>query len=301
MFSEGLPRVGRINWQVFGGRNAITGTVLDFSWIKPPGCSWVFILAIGPGAGGGGGAGSGGANGGGGGGSGAIARLKIAAHFLPDILYGRVAGGTLGGAAGVDSTNTLDTYVSTFPNTVQSNLIIYGAGGSRGSTNGGGGGGGNNAAGSRGPLSGLGIYTSSAGDPGLDAASANNTPGLDVTFGTNGVPISGGAGGGLGTGAGGNVVGSGLVPTISGGVGTTGGAGKNGFQAGLLILPGFKGFPFLFTGGSGGGGHSTGTGGRGGDAGLGSGGGGGGGASGGGGTGGAGGNGGDGLVIIGAW
>ena len=130
-----------------------------------------------------------------------------------------------------------------------------------------------------------------------------NTAGVAVTFGGSGIPLSGGAGGGNGTGAGGAITGAGLVPTIAGGVGTTGGVGNQGFMLGKRILfdsPSYL-FPhLLFTGGSGGGGHGTGQAGAGGDGGYGCGGGGGGGSQAAGGVRGAGGRGGDGLIIIGA-
>ncbi len=67
------------------------GTVYGFyTWQKPKGIEYVYILAISPGAGGGGGASAASGTqkgGGGGGGSGGVVRLSILASLLPDILY----------------------------------------------------------------------------------------------------------------------------------------------------------------------------------------------------------------------
>ena len=116
--------------------------------------------------------------------------------------------------------------------------------------------------------------------------------GESVTFGLNGLPITGGAAGGSVSAtnvdvAGGNVIGAGRIPTLTGGA-AGGGAGKSGYVVTEQTV-------FSALGDSGGGTNGlAGVGGAGGDGAIGSGGGGGGGGV----TGGAGGNGGPGMILI---
>ena len=73
------------------------------TWIKPPGISFVHIIAVGA-AGGGSGAyiyqAGTAARGGSGGGSGAMTSAFLPAYLVPDTLYVTVAKGGLGGTAG---------------------------------------------------------------------------------------------------------------------------------------------------------------------------------------------------------
>ena len=90
-----LPGSGITNWQVFTAQQDATTTRGWEAWLRPPGASWFFILAVSPGGGGGGGQSTAAAarSGGGGGGSGAINRIIIPAIVMPDLLYVRVGNG----------------------------------------------------------------------------------------------------------------------------------------------------------------------------------------------------------------
>ena len=288
MWNDALPRNGITNWSAFYPQP--TGTLTNgwLSWMKPAGVSWVYVFAIGSGGAGGTPANGATTVGGGGGSSGSVTRMLIPASLLPDILYLR---------PGQQATNS---YICIAPNTTAQNIIlIMGAGGSGSATGTGG-----TATGASTSASGIwvnvGLFTSIAGQAGGAGASLLNANGSSVAFGASGLPVTGGAGGGNGTGAGGDVTGAGLMPTVTGGVGTTGGNGQNGFRQGQTFAPGFKLFPLLFGGGSGGGGNLLGTAGNGGNGAWGCGGGGGGSAS-GTGTSGNGGAGGGSLILIGAF
>jgi hypothetical protein len=295
MWNDALPRNGITNWSVF------TRTPDWQSWIKPAGCSWIYVFAIG--AGGSAGRFTNGASTAavGGGGSGSVTRILVPASLLPDILYVRAGAGGVGvTTAGTVGSAGQISYLAIAPNTTAQNLICTFPPGN-GSTGGGTGGTGASAATSAsGIWINVSLFTSIAGQAGANAAQVANAAGSSITFGTSGLPVTGGSGGGNGTGNGGDITGSGLMPTISGGVGTTGGSGNSGFRQGQNYAPGFKLFPLLFSGGTGGGGHTTGTAGNGGNGGYGCGGGGGGSTS-GAGTSGNGGSGGDALILIGAF
>ena len=304
MWNDALPRNGITNWSVFyAAKTNLTDTQ---SWMKPAGCSWIYILSITSGTGGGRPANGATTVGGGGGSSGSIDRMLIPATVLPDIIYVKVgpggAGATTANAGGAAGFRSYITITPDGPTRGQAQNYVY-IGGF------GGGGQGTGAGGSATPAitsaSGIwlniGLFTSIAGQAGAAGAASANANGSNITFGASGVFITGGAGGGNGTGNGGDITGAGLLPTITGGAGTNGANGNNGFRQGQILAPGFKLFPLLFSGGSGGGGHSTGTAGNGGNGSYGCGGGGGGAASGAGGVSGNGGNGGDGLILIGAF
>ena len=299
MWNDALPRNGITNWSVFYAQQNASSAIGWFSWMKPAGCSWIYIFMIG--AGGGGGRPANGAltTAAGGGGSGSVMRSLIPATLLPDIIYIRPGFGGLGstnangnGATGVAS------YISIAPNTTAQNVILFTTAGVFGSAVTTGGAGGNASTGGNFVFGNVGLFTAIAGQTGGAGAAAANTNGSDVTFGASGIPITSGAGGGNGTGSGGGIVGAGFMPSISGG--TSNNAGGNGFRQGQTIAPGFKLFPLLFSGGAGGGGSNLQTAGAGGRGAWGCGGGGGGGAS-GAGTSGNGGNGGDALILIGAF
>jgi len=264
------------------------------TWTKPQGISMVYILAIGAGGGGGLGGNSGGINtiGGGGGGSGGMSRLIIPASIIPEYLNITVG---LGGRGGINTTDRNGlaggTTIVQLPkgSGVAANYVLVALGGG-GGTNGVQTGAAGAAAGLAGSTnmtySTLGIFTSIGGQAG--SAGGNTTNGSNVTFASL-IPISGGAGGGGASTttpfSGGSIVGSGIVPTLSGGI--AGANGQNGFSL-------FR--PFYQTGGSGGGGTvSASGGGAAGNGSIGCGGGGGGAGY------GLGGRGGDGLVIISCW
>lgn len=260
----GFPTPQGANYQEFYGG----GTVRD--WVKPRGASMVRMLLIGAGGGGGGGTtGTGGA----GSGSGAVTQWIGPAIFIPDVL--RVSVGA--GSAGAIGSATVTAGGNT--------TIIYQAKDGTGYTlltaNGGAVTGG--VASSNNFFGAAGIFKSVAGQDGAVQGSAITVS--TTTF------LSGGAGGSTGTGsAGANVACNYGYPTITGGAGTTGGNGGNGFFITQPIM--------LGAGGAGGGGHSSSSGGTGGRGGIGCGGGGagycGGGTS-------TGGRGGDGAVFIWSW
>ena len=254
MWNDALPRNGITNWSYFTPARTVSTAPTDswLTWMKPAGCSWVYIFGIGAG-----GAGSSGNSslpaGGGGGGSGAVTRLLIPATFVPDILYVRPAYGT---NDIFSAFNQRASYVSIAPNSTAQNLVLTIAAGGTGF---------NNTAGNGGPAAtsasgiwmNIGLFTSIAGQGGGAGATTADTAGTTIAFGASGLPVTGGAGGGRGTGAGGDITGAGLMPTRSGGAGTTSGVGADGFRQGQNFAPGFKLFPLLFSGGAGGGGGGT--------------------------------------------
>jgi hypothetical protein len=254
----GFPTPRGSNYQEFYGG----GTTRD--WLKPRGASMVRMLLIGAGAGGR--AGTTGA-GGAGGGSGAFTLWIGPAIFIPDEL--RISIGA-GGATDAAGGNTSVIYQS--KDTAGYTLLTANGAAS-------------NVAGTASAnnfFGASGIFKSTAGQAG--AAASGSISASTTTF------LSGGAGGGgTTTTAGGNVACNYGYPTISGGAGTTGGNGADGFFITQPIM--------LGAGGAGGGGSAT-TGGTGGKGGIG--------CGGGGGaigsvTGGTGGRGGDGAVFIWSW
>lgn len=288
-------------------------------WNKPPNITHVYMYVLGSGGAGAGGR-TGGINSGGGGGGGGSSSITIAlypAYLLPDILYVSVGFGRDGAAAGTGGSSGALSYVSTQPSPLGIYVLAQSgdraAGGGAGGTNTGTGAGAGGSAGTAWtyanyPLNAMGMITSAAGQAG--GAGGANTP----TNAPNITPlltVTGGAGGGStnvgGTTLGqpGNVLGSGFLPTISGGTNENATATIRGGKAGFMgIKPTTESYlnkPMMFTGGSGGGagGNSGLSGGTGGNGSYGSGGGGGGASY--SSTGGSGGRGGDGLVLISCW
>jgi len=299
MWPNGFNIPGVCDTQVF---YATQSTGINFSWQtwnKPSGISMVCINLIA--AGGGGGHPTNSTTGCGGGGSGGMSCLIIPAIFLPNTLHLRVGAGGPGGQ-GSSLGAGQPTYISAEP-IVDSTYFVLSQDGGQGASGGsttGGGTAGAVASTSSGIFQGLGVFYSIAGRPGFPGATTSNTSAAAMTVGSNGVPLTGGTGGGSGTGAGGAITVNSPWPAIAGGVGTTGGAGnhglRSGFQFGRLLG---SNQPLVFSGGTGGGGGtSPSVGGDGGDGAYGCGGG-------GGGTGtgglGQGGRGGDGVVIITSW
>jgi hypothetical protein len=203
-----------------------------------------------------------------GGGSAAVTQWIGPAIFIPDELRINIGSGGVNGGNG-----TATTVVWQGPRAAAGYVLLTANGSS---TTGG-------AVSTNNFFGASGIFTSIAGQAG--AAVDGNITGSTTTF------LSGGAGGASAvTNAGGGVNCNYGYPVIAGGVGTTGGVGRDGYFLTQPIMIG--------TGGSGGGGNSTAAGGVGGRGGIGCGGGGGGiGTT----AGGAGGNGGDGAVFIWSW
>jgi len=254
----GFPTPQNANYQEFFGG----GTTRD--WIKPRGASMVRIMLIG---GGGGGRSGNTSAAGAGGGSGAVNQWIGPAIFIPDVL--RV---TVGAGGASDLTGGTTSIVYQQKNTAGYTLI---------SANGGSATGGTVYPGS--PFATSGIFSSTIGQNG--GAAGGNVGASGTTF------LSGGAGGGNATtDAGRQVTPNYSYPIVTGGAGTTGGNGNDGY---FITQP-----LFLGCGGAGGGGSTTAAGGVGGRGGIGCGGGGGGrcttGTS-------LGGRGGDGAVFIWSW
>jgi hypothetical protein len=292
------------------------------AFVIPRNASMLYLLCLGGGSSGGGGQStSGGTAGGGGGGgaSGAMARLLIPAMFLPKTLYLSPGVGGLGVAAATVGNAGVRSFIAAKPfsgATVQQDLVLVSGaaaatGGAVGALSAAGGVAETIATNVLQQYSGLGIWTAIAGQAGT-ASGATGAAGVASTWGANGVPVGGGTGGGSTSTtttqfAGGAITGSGLVPSIAGGVAPAGN-GNPGFNAGSFLSgwnadqAGLVAQIFAFTGGTGGGAQSSGTAGQGGQGSLGSGGGGGGGSGGTtGGTGGRSGAGGPGLIVIAWW
>jgi hypothetical protein len=302
--NDGL-RHGAVKWQTFYAYSQPAATNSWQSWIKPPNCSWIYMLIIA--AGGGGGNGFTGLTltargGGGGGGSGGFTKLLVPAWALPDVLYVRP------GTGGAASTQGVVSQISITPNSgTAANLVLIqaaGSGGSNGAATG------NAAGGSAGAigvvtgsaLSAVGIFHSQVGIVGTTGGlpTGGGSAGTAATPGGQGITTQGTGGGGVTTGnatfAGGAISIAAPWPAIAGGVSGSG-VGNNGFMFNSSIDFGIKSGPLFFSGGTGGGSGGAAVGGAGGAAAYGGGGGGGGGGT----TGGAGGRGGDGVIVIGAW
>lgn len=294
-----------VNNQVF-----YTKGTADFQlWTKPLNAKFVSIFCLGSGGGGGGGmvgTATTARRGGGGGGSGGFSLGTFAASQVPDLLYLLVGlGGTAGAglAAATNGGAGALSYVSVRPDNTAINILlasgaVAATGGNSGANSGTAGVGSTIWAGNI--LNALGLATATAGTNGgagaISVAAANITPTNIVCGGPSGGNTSTAA-----AFAGGNVVGSGFLNTISGGAlgsgATAGGDGSDGFLPNLSSPS--KVTPTFFTAGSGGGASVSGQGGAGGAGSYGCGG-----AGGGAGfTGlaGVGGKGGDGLIIITAW
>lgn len=298
-----------------------TGTTTSWQvWTKPTNISVIYMYVIGSGGSGGGGR-TGGNNSGGGGGGGGSSSITVAvypASLIPDTLYVSVGAGRAGSGAGTGGLTGALSYVSIQPNTTAINILAQSgnaaAGGGGGGTNTGSGAGAAGTAGTawtftNNPLALMGLVTTLVGQAGAAGGTNVSTDGGSITPTQ---PVTGGAGGGGVTSGGanprngGDIVGSGFLPTINGGVlnGATAAlkAGDSGFMGIKPTTESYLNLPMMYTGGAGGGSTGTATltvGGTGGNGSYGSGGGGGGASY--GSTGGTGGRGGDGLVLISCW
>ena len=282
------------------------------TWNKPSGVKFVYFYVIGSGGAGGGGR-TGVINTGGGGGGGGSSSISVGvfpAFLIPDTLYIQVGAGQNGAVANTGASSGVLSYVSIQPNTTTLNILMQ-----SGNVSAGGGGGGTSslsgASGSLGtawtftnfPLAQCGIVSSINGQAG-GTGGTTSSAGVSVT---PILPITGGAGGGgesssASSFVGGNIIGSGIFPTISGGTNNSAtlSNGIAGYQATMPTTESFLSQPLFFTGGSGGGAsNSVINGGTGGNGSFGSGGGGGGASY--SGTGGSGGRGGDGFIMITCW
>jgi hypothetical protein len=271
------------------------------TWNKPRNAKFVSFFVIGGGGGGGGGAaGSGvGRVGGAGGGSSSLTTGIFPAFAIPDMLHIQVGAGGIGGVSAGAGVAGGITYVSTYPGTARTNVVV-----SSGTTGAVAGNGGSTLTPAGGtifsPANALISYNSLLnGLAGATGGAGSSTTGTAVTILR--LPLSGGAGGGGSSSVNTNFAGGAInsysyLEQIPGGA-ATGGAGAGGYCSPFHGIK--KQDILLFTGGSGGGGNGAGTGGTGGNGAYGCGGGGG-----GAGTtsrGGFGGNGGNGLVIITTW
>ena len=278
------------------------------TWQKPPNCTFVQIFMLG--GGGGGGAGNTGAagtsrRGGAGGGSSGTVTTLFLATTLPDTLYIRVGSGGDGGTGTANGGAGVISYVTLFPDTAftASNVVMQsgsaGAGGGLSGFNGG-------TAGTAGTVwsttgsiiidLGMSIYWVG------QAGALGNTSATPAPLVLSGITTGGGAGAGTNASTaqnGGNVVGFGFIPTMSGGT-AGGGDGSGEYKSYTPTNINYTTNQLVFMGGAGGGSSNNAAGGAGGNAAYGSGGG-------GGGAGvtasvaGAGGHGGDGIVIITSW
>lgn len=310
-----IPRNASGNVERFlGGMQTAAVTATGWiPWTRPRWSTMHLFIAVGGGSGGGGGAmGVAGSirGGGGGGGSGGIARLLIPSFYLPRRLWllpgNACAGGTGATSNGVGGSqpNGNRTNICDKPSVynVAADLLLQSSsssanGGSGGDVTTGGGSAGTGeilAVNTGGIYIGFGDWKVIGGQDGTAGSAGGGGGASGIILGSNGIPLSGGAGGGtlLATNLndnGGPITGAGRFPSIAGGVGgATGAAGGAGYPIGA----------WGGTGGAGGGTGTTGAGGIGGCGAPGCGGGGGGGGT---GAGGDGGNGGPGFIIILSW
>ena len=303
---------GSYNRRIFyaGG----TGTTYFQTWSKPRNVNFVHFFVLGGGSGGGGGQSSTTGTARRGGGSGASAGFVtglFSANMLPDTLFINVGAGGAGGAGLTSPTNGASgalSYVMIYPDTgfTATNVVLQSGaagptGGVAGTTNPANGGtAGTVWAGTGSILQDLGLISAYAGQNGV----VGQTTPVPTNISISGITTGGGVGAGT-NGAtpqnGGNIVGGGIVPTISGGTSasTTTVNGSGGYMSSIPSVSGLAYRQLIFTGGAGGASSNAGAGGDGGNGAYGCGGGGGGaGVT---NLGGAGGRGGDGLVIITCW
>ena len=231
-----------------------TTTQAPIMWQKPRGKSMIDILIVGSaGSGGSGAVGAAStASGGGGGGSGSQTRVTMPIHLLPDVLYLWLPG------PGVTSSGAI---ITISPDTTAANRVAIGNAGGNGGNASGATAGTAGAAASAATAANMplgwafatalagqagGIITTSAG------AVALPTTGLLVTGGGAGAAL--GAAGSTGT-AGGNITGSGVFPTLSGGAAegsqtTPAGDGSAGYRPVPNLLLGYGGSGGGSTGGA---------------------------------------------------
>lgn len=286
------------------------------TWQKPNNCTFVQFFILGGGGGGGAGqnAGTGTSRrGGGGGGSSSIVTTLFLATTLPDTLYISVGAGGAASTVNNNGGSGVLSYVTLVPDSAYtaSNVVMQSgsavaAGGLAGTAGGTGGNGGTVWSATGSILIEFGMFNYWVGQTG---AQGNNTA-ASVPLLLSGITTGGAAGAGQnGSTAqnGGNIVGFGNIPTMSGGSAgssslatTEGGIGSGEYKGYTPTNINYSTNQLVFMGGAGGGSSNNGSGGAGGNAAFGCGGGGGG-AGVTGSVNGLGGRGGDGIVIITSW
>lgn len=290
------------NYQVFYTKGSTDWQV----WKKPANCKMVMIFCMGSGGGGGGGqAGTASTTrrGGGGGGSAGLSIGFFSATQIPDTLFLQVAPGGSSGIGGTGGTGGTSTVSIVPDNQTGINILMQSSeagfpagGGGQGSVAGAGGSAARVWRGSI--LSDLGLFSAYAGQTG-GTGQTNATP---TAITQDGLTSSGPGGAGTNLSVvfdGGDITGSGFLPTIEGGTSSSSnpaGDGSGGFSSLQTTTGSSVRIPLIFTGGSSGGSSNSSSGGNGGNGAFGSGGG-------GGGVGvtssaGNGGEGGGGLIII---
>ena len=251
--------------------NSIGTTIADsiLTWKKPFGSKFIYIICLGSGGGGARVANDATTRGGGSGGSGGVTTLLLPTCNIPDVLYIKPGQGGLGSTTPNTSGSAGGTsYIGVHPNfSFVSSLLFSAPGGGGGTPTASAGGA---SAASFYKYAGLGVGISNLGDAGTNGATSANGSGTNKTSFTVGTFTTGGTGGGNGTGSGGRISG-GLYKTLNGGAGTTGGNGGIGVLTNELLSISTMQYigneaPYLYSGGTGGGGHSTGQAGNGGNA-----------------------------------
>jgi hypothetical protein len=169
------------------------------TWSKPPGISFVHIIAVGGGGAGASGLGTntgGNLSGGGGGGSGAVTNVFLPAYLVPDILHIAVG---IGSAGGLPTTSTTTrnsgaggtiTYVGYYPNIGAGYTLCLANGGGAASTAGGGGAAGTAASTTSMPNAQIGLrnyYAGQAGGTGTNSVNTSNIAAIHrITGGVGG-------------------------------------------------------------------------------------------------------------------
>ena len=310
--TQHLPKTtGMWSWEIF---TPTTVSLTDmYTWTKPSGITWVFILGCG--GAGGGGAGASGADGtprggGGGGSAGTSGAILVPAMMCPSQLFINVGPGGRGATPGESfGQSGSSSYITPRPDFLGTNgaIAVVGGGGRGNSGTSSAAGTGGTGTGSLNVTSwgGFGAFFTGVGNGGAGSTGGAHTGAIGGSQFPSGVFSNGAGGGGTTSGNfnGGSVSlqqNRGLqYPLISGGTAASP-DGLNGFNYGRVFTPtDFIRFDMYSTilgsAGSGGAAISAGNGGNGGNGGLGSGGGGGGAGI----VGGSGGAGGDGFVLIG--
>jgi hypothetical protein len=193
MLPNALPHFGAAEWEVFTPQQDTTTSRGWQTWLKPPGCSFIYVMIAG---GGGGGAGGGSTAatarvGGGGGSSGGSGGLLIPAILVPEALYVRPGMGGAGGSAANNGSNGVTSYLATQPVISNNGVIMFANGGNTGSATAtagsspGGGGPGANAA--------MAVSTANGGNAG--GAGGANTGAAGSAPQVNASIITGGGGG----------------------------------------------------------------------------------------------------------
>lgn len=191
-----LPSQQEQRFWVYTGNKVSNGYQ---TWSKPPGISFVHIIAIGAGGGGSSGLGSGGASGGSGGGSGGMTSTFLPAYLIPDSLYINLGIGGAGGASTTSSTTRNNgsagtaTYVTFYPVQSAGYAICFSQGGNGGSATAGGSGNVTNS--TQQPNSQIGLRTYLVGNNGTAGTGGSGTTNFTSIYRITGGIGAWGAGG----------------------------------------------------------------------------------------------------------